>query len=285
VILRPFTCSSAAPSLVDVAFPMAGENMDPNVDIGELPPEVVKLQYRERVGEIKACSGVDFVDPQRPNQHVEGTVEKKAEGKDKPFPTGPPKVESLSELLEALGLESADADVGGREGTTVLHYAAHLGLEQVCLKLLESENFTRVGAVTAGGTTALHVAARRGLEKVCRQILAKSDFDKRDAVTEDGSTALHAAARAGQTGVVQALLSLGMDPNVKDASGSTPLLQAIKHGGPEVSLAFLADPVEGQVAITHNSIVAADSFGKSALDYSATFPAVLLAVQGRVNAA
>lgn len=262
---------------------MAEQNEDVNVDIGELSPEVVKLQYRERIGEIKADNS--YVDPKRPNQRVEGAMEKKAEGEGRPFPTGPPKAESVSEFLEALGLESGDADVGGRQGTTVLHYAAHLGLEQVCLQLLESENFTRVGAVTAEGTTALHVAARRGLEEVCRRILNKSDFDKRDAVTEDGSTALHAAARAGQTGVIQALLSLGMDPNVKDASGSSPLVQAIKNGGPEASLAFLAEPVEGQVPISRESLVSADSFGKTALDYSATFPSVLLAVQGRVSAA
>lgn len=267
---------------------MAGENEEqtdypvPNVD---LPPQVVKLQYRERAGEIKVCNGVEFIDPKRPCQHVEGTVGKKAEGEGTPFPTGSPKAESLAELLQALGLESADSDVGGRDGTTVLHYAAHLDLEQVCLELLESDNFTRVGAVTAEGTTALHVAARRGLDKVCRRILEKSDFDKRDAVTKDGSTALHAAARAGKTGVLKALLSLGMDPNVKDASGATPLVQAIKYGGPEASLAILADPVEGQVSISRESLIAADSFGKTALDYSATFPSVQLALEGLVGAA
>ncbi|KXZ56509.1 hypothetical protein GPECTOR_1g456 [Gonium pectorale] len=77
--------------------------------------------------------------------------------------------------------------------------------------------------------TSLHFAAWSGNTRVLPQLVRAKAFapDESDA---DGWTPLHFAALAGQLEVVQVLVGLGCQPDVKSKCGQTPALLAAKYG-------------------------------------------------------
>ncbi|KAG0635898.1 ankyrin repeat-containing domain protein, partial [Tuber brumale] len=74
------------------------------------------------------------------------------------------------------------------------------------------------------------------LEGIADAIENSPGVELRDIhVTEDEDTLLHCAARSGYLEVVKGLVSLGVDANVVNRLGETPLLQASRAGHYEVS--------------------------------------------------
>jgi len=102
-----------------------------------------------------------------------------------------------------------------------------------------------VNATSGDGFTPLHLAAFFGQTDAVRLLLARgAEPDVRGQGWMTG-TALSAAAAGGHTAIVLLLLEVGVDPNVQQAQGFTPLHAAAQNADLEAVRALLdagADP-------------------------------------------
>ena len=102
-----------------------------------------------------------------------------------------------------------------------------------------------VNATSGDGFTPLHLAAFFGQTDGVRLLLARgAEPDVRGQGWMTG-TALSAAAAGGHTAIVLLLLEVGVDPNVQQAQGFTPLHAAAQNADLEAVRALLdagADP-------------------------------------------
>ena len=102
-----------------------------------------------------------------------------------------------------------------------------------------------VNAASGDGFTPLHLAAFFGQTDAVRLLLARgAEPDVRGQGWMTG-TALSAAAAGGHTAIVLLLLEVGVDPNVQQAQGFTPLHAAAQNADLEAVRALLdagADP-------------------------------------------
>lgn len=83
------------------------------------------------------------------------------------------------------------------------------------------------------GENPLHLATRQANQKLVGDLL-RSGSNPNSLSFEKGESSLHIAVRRGMTSIVQALLSHGACANTPTLEGWTPLLEAAKHGSPEV---------------------------------------------------
>ena len=108
------------------------------------------------------------------------------------------------------------------------------------------------------GITALMVAAREADSQICNELIAAgARFDIADVT---GRTVLHCAAdspRSDSSAVVRNLLALGLDPNARDDSGNTPLMEAAAAGNEAVIEILVAAGADREARDVH---------GRSALD-------------------
>lgn len=103
------------------------------------------------------------------------------------------------------------------------HGAGALGLIETLL-----EGGASADTKEEDGSTALHLAARMGLEDIAA-VLLKHGADA-NTLSRAGTGPLHEAiVHKAPTSLVALLLESGADPNLADASGTTPLLHAIAH--------------------------------------------------------
>jgi ankyrin repeat protein len=114
-----------------------------------------------------------------------------------------------------------------------------------------------VNATSGDGFTPLHLAAFFGQTDAVRLLLARgAEPDVRGQGWMTG-TALSAAAAGGHTAIVLLLLEVGVDPNVQQAQGFTPLHAAAQNADLEAVRALLdagADPA----MITEEGVTAAE---------------------------
>ena len=102
---------------------------------------------------------------------------------------------------------------------TSLHVAAGAGFEEATRKLLESPGID-VDAATTIGTTALIGASSAGHIKIVRWLLDKgADPTKANWY----GSSLHCAANADECEAIEVLLDTGMDIDLQDDFGRTPL--------------------------------------------------------------
>lgn len=110
---------------------------------------------------------------------------------------------------------------------------------------LLAEDPELVDAMSGDGFTPLHLAAFFGQTDAVRLLLARGAApDVRGQGWMTG-TALSAAAAGGHTAIVLLLLEVGVDPNVQQAQGFTPLHAAAQNADLEAVRALLgagADP-------------------------------------------
>ncbi|KAJ5124411.1 uncharacterized protein N7515_008236 [Penicillium bovifimosum] len=113
---------------------------------------------------------------------------------------------------------------------TPLFAAAENGLESIVGLLVGCE---RVGLEIADmhGTTPLGVAADRNHEGIVKLLLSGPWRANPNARDENGQTPLFNAAFYGHLGIVKLLLEAdGIDPQLGDADGKSPLIVALENG-------------------------------------------------------
>lgn len=108
-------------------------------------------------------------------------------------------------------------------GCTALHVAAHNGLIDQVLELLDAH--ANVNACEAWGETPLHMAARAGSTEVCDALMLHgADLD---ATNADGKTPLISAAQAGNESTCKLLLDRGAGARGLADKDLPPLLNSM----------------------------------------------------------
>jgi len=118
----------------------------------------------------------------------------------------------------------------GKDGWTLLHFAAYKGREGVILLLVNAG--ADVGAKEKDGFTPLHLAAQEGKLDAAKALIdAHAEVN---AVESAGWTPLHFAAQEGRLEVANLLLESGANPNIKDHIGLTTLAVATQEKKPKL---------------------------------------------------
>jgi ankyrin repeat protein len=158
--------------------------------------------------------------------------------------------ECIGELLAA----GADVDEETEEGVTPLMIAARAGHPEAMRCLLVGG--ARVDARSVSGQTALCFACdpagewssrdfRKGnLLTQCIRVLADAKADLNAGGPENGATALHHASVWLGSYILETLLELGADPNVRTHDGATPLMSAARKRNPDMVKALVVAGAE-----------------------------------------
>jgi ankyrin repeat protein len=137
--------------------------------------------------------------------------------------------------VRALITQKVDVNAAEADGTTALHWAAHLN-DAVSTDLLIRAG-ANVKAATRDGGTPLWLACDKGNAEVIARLLAAGE--DANAVFA-GEPVLMKAARAGSPTAVRALLDAGADPNVVEpVRGQTALMWAAVRGNNEAITVLL----------------------------------------------
>lgn len=133
------------------------------------------------------------------------------------------RVENARALID----RGADVNVTGPDGTSALHWAAHLADVDTAKRLIARG--ARVEALNRYELAPLHVAAGEGSAELVRLLLdagASANLPGRN-----GETAVLMAARKGCAECIQALIAGGAQVNVRDKTfDQTPLMLAARSG-------------------------------------------------------
>ena len=140
-----------------------------------------------------------------------------------------------------LAAEAVAAHAAEVDGTTALHWAAHLDDEETVAALLAAG--ADAAAQNRYGVTPLSLASVNGNPGIVGRLLdAGADAGQ---VSREGETALMTAARTGGAAAIELLLAHGADPNASETwRGQTALMWAAaeRHlGATEVLLRYGAD--------------------------------------------
>ena len=156
----------------------------------------------------------------------------------------PPLIEAVKQgaaaTVRTLIDQGADVRATEKDGTTALHWAAHLGDATSAALLLDAGVDPK--AVTRNGATAYALACAKGHAEVLALFIAAGE-DPNAVLT--GEPAIMKVARAGNPAAVRVLLAAGADPNVTEPDrGQTALMWAASAGNVgavKVLLEFGAD--------------------------------------------
>jgi ankyrin repeat protein len=131
----------------------------------------------------------------------------------------------------------ADARAKDPDGTTTLHWAAHLGDAELTRSLIAAGADVR--ATNDYGSTPVLAAAEIGAADVL-ELLLKAGANT-EAPNAEGQTALMAAARTGRVDAARVLLKHRANPNAREQwGGQTALMWAAAQSQPEM-IRFLVE--------------------------------------------
>jgi len=122
------------------------------------------------------------------------------------------------EIAELLIAKGVDVNAKNAQGWTALHWAAHYGREEIAELLIAKG--VDVNAKKDDGETPLDTAIRRKKPEVA-DLLRK--HGGKTATVPDTPFTIHHAAEAGSIKTIKQHLVDGVDVNVKDPRGMTPL--------------------------------------------------------------
>lgn len=127
-------------------------------------------------------------------------------------------------LAELLLRQDADDQASSLEGSTLLHKAAALGLDEAVSRLID--DWPDLNQLDRYGETPLHKSARHGHLKATQLLIEHGAHV--NAVNVLGMTPLHWVALNGRVDIAERLLDAGADPNLPDQclDGLTPLALA-----------------------------------------------------------
>ena len=112
------------------------------------------------------------------------------------------------------------------DNLTALHFASFRGNIKTIQLLIA--NFAEINALSSHGLNMIHKAAQGNKPSAIVYFNKKYNMDL-TAAEENNMNALHLATISGMENAVIFLLSLGLDPNIKDKIGYTALHYAVKH--------------------------------------------------------
>ena len=123
------------------------------------------------------------------------------------------------DVVLVLLASGAQVNVKGKDGTTPLHLAYAGGWGSIAKRLLDQGAESSTTADT--DRTPLHLACANGSLEISMMLLgAGVSIDARDI---SGQTPLHAAVQRGSIDLVKLLLNAGANPSASDKNGRTPL--------------------------------------------------------------
>ncbi|HCE04670.1 MAG TPA: hypothetical protein DEQ98_15665 [Acidobacteria bacterium] len=139
--------------------------------------------------------------------------------------------------VRALLDQNADPNTTATDGTTPLHWAAHLNQDRIAAMLIAEG--AEVGPTTRYGVAPIHLAATNGSELMLRLLLeAGADANR---VSGDGETPLMTTARAGVVPAIGVLLDHGADVDaVEGWRGQTALMWTASQNNASAAGALLA---------------------------------------------
>ena len=145
----------------------------------------------------------------------------------------PPLIEAVKQgdaaKVRALIDQGVDVSEAEKDGTTALHWAAHLGDATSAALLINAGVDPK--AVTRNGATAYALACSKGHAEVI-ELFIEAGEDPNAVLT--GEPAIMKVARAGNAAAVRVLLEAGADVNVAEPDrGQTALMWAASAGNAE----------------------------------------------------
>ncbi|KAJ9466628.1 Ankyrin repeat [Diplonema papillatum] len=141
---------------------------------------------------------------------------------------------AVAVLLRVRGAAVDAADAGGR---TALHKACGAGHSRTISALLAAGADARAAAASSGWRP-VHFSAASGTLPALLDAGSIQTSDLTEAVGSTGDTPLHIAAAAGNVGSVELLVGLGVEVDLVNGAGVTPLEKAVLHGCDEVVFAL-----------------------------------------------
>ena len=165
-------------------------------------------------------------------------------------------------------LESgADASIKTNSGETVLHKAAKSGNIEMILPYLKEmiDAGLDVNAQDDCGATCMHYISGPGCAKICRKLMEHgAELNIQDNY---GDTPMHCISAPD---AVEACLSMGADPNIRNHVGMTPLLNFFFRWGRDKTVMLDTNFPEEIINIYGKygaDLLAKDNNGKTLIDY------------------
>ncbi|XP_070563279.1 serine/threonine-protein phosphatase 6 regulatory ankyrin repeat subunit A-like [Ptychodera flava] len=162
----------------------------------------------------------------------------------------------VTELL--MGSKTNDLDRADKMGQTAIHYAVHLNFPEIVELLVDKDCDLTIK--NSRGLTPLLLAACSGDQSTCELLISANDKTLHD-VDKMGWGALHYAASRNEDGLVNFFIDAGLDVDLRDERGHSPIFIAATNGAVKVAKTLIK---KGALSLT-----VIDKTGRTPLHYAA----------------